>query len=137
MEEGSVAKDRLQGVTDRGSDVEELSQDRKKGTSENRRERQTLPLHQVPQTKPETREDFRPLVLSELPAREQAGHCRDAPSECNAMIFRLSQKLARKIKIAPKATLRPMSRQEAQGCFEAARAASLTRIRIGNVHLLW
>ncbi len=53
------------------------------------------------------------------------------------MIFRLSQKLARKIKIAPKATLRPMSRQEAQGCFEAARAASLTRIRIGNVHLLW
>jgi hypothetical protein len=33
-----------------GFDGEELSQDRKKGAPENRREGQTLPLRQVPQT---------------------------------------------------------------------------------------
>jgi len=33
--------------------------------------------------------------------------------------------------------LRPTSRQQAQHCLEAAKAAGLTRVRIGNVHLLW
>jgi len=54
-------------VTDRGSDGEELSQDWQKGASENRRERQTLPLRQVPQKKPEACEDACSLVLPELP----------------------------------------------------------------------
>ena len=45
--------------------VEEHSQDWKEVAPENRRERQTLPLRQVPQTKPETRKDSRPLVLPE------------------------------------------------------------------------
>jgi hypothetical protein len=38
----------------RGSDGEEHIQIRKERSSENRREGQTLPLRQVPQTKPET-----------------------------------------------------------------------------------
>jgi hypothetical protein len=50
-----------------GFDGEELSQDRKKGAPENRREGQTLPLRQVPQKKPETCQDTRTLVLSKLP----------------------------------------------------------------------
>jgi pyruvate formate lyase activating enzyme len=33
--------------------------------------------------------------------------------------------------------LAPTSRQQAQRCLEAAKAAGLTRVRIGNVHLLW
>ena len=35
------------------------------------RERQTLPLRQVPQTKPEAREDSRALVLPGLPQGER------------------------------------------------------------------
>ena len=42
-----------------------------KGSPENRRERQTLSLCQVPQTKSETHKDSRPLVLPELPQRER------------------------------------------------------------------
>jgi len=57
-------------VTDGDSDGKEDSQDRKKGASENRLERQTLPLRQVPQTKPETCKNSGPLVLSELPPRK-------------------------------------------------------------------
>jgi hypothetical protein len=53
-------------VTDGGSDDEEHSQDRKAGASEDRSEGQTLPLRQVPQTKPETCNNARPLVLPEL-----------------------------------------------------------------------
>lgn len=34
------------------TDDEEHSQDRKEGTTQDRRERQTLPLRQVPKTKP-------------------------------------------------------------------------------------
>jgi pyruvate formate lyase activating enzyme len=33
--------------------------------------------------------------------------------------------------------LRPTSRRQAESCLEAAKAAGLTRVRIGNVHLLW
>src|SRR5581483_1714042 len=47
--EGLLAADRLQAVTDGGSDGEEHSQDQKAGASEDRREGQTLPLRQVPQ----------------------------------------------------------------------------------------
>ena len=50
-----------------GFDGDELSQDRKKGAPENRREEQALPLRQMPQTQPETCQDTRTLVLSELP----------------------------------------------------------------------
>ena len=42
------------------------SQDRQEITAQNRREGQTLPLRQVPQTKPETCNNARPLVLPEL-----------------------------------------------------------------------
>jgi hypothetical protein len=56
----------------------------------------------VPQTKPETGEDAHPLVLPELPTGEREGQCHNAPSERTAMIFRLSQELAQKIKIAAK-----------------------------------
>ena len=69
------------------SDGEEHSQDWKEGTAQDRRERQTLPLRQVPQTKPEAGEDSRPVVLSSLPQGERyvengrAGVIRDnAPS---------------------------------------------------------
>ncbi len=51
----------------RGFDGEELSQDRKKGSPENRREGQTLPLRQVSEAQPEARQDSRTLVLSKLP----------------------------------------------------------------------
>jgi pyruvate formate lyase activating enzyme len=33
--------------------------------------------------------------------------------------------------------LRPTSRRQAESCLEAAKAAGLTRVRIGNVHLPW
>ena len=49
-----------------GSDGEEHLQERKANPTENRREGQTLPLRQVPQTKPETCENPSPLVLPEL-----------------------------------------------------------------------
>ena len=49
-----------------GCDGEEHSQDRQADPSENRREGQTLPLRQVPESRPETCEDSRPLVLPEL-----------------------------------------------------------------------
>jgi hypothetical protein len=58
-------------VTDRGSDGEKLPQVWKEGSPENCHEGQTLPLREVPQTKPETREDSRPLVLPGLPQGEQ------------------------------------------------------------------
>jgi hypothetical protein len=45
------------------SDGRESIEDRKEDSSENRRERQTLPLCHVPQTKPETCKNSRPLVL--------------------------------------------------------------------------
>jgi hypothetical protein len=35
-------------MTDRGSDAEKLSQDRQKGSLENRHQRQAIPLRQVP-----------------------------------------------------------------------------------------
>lgn len=53
------------------ADDEEHSQDWKEGTTQDRRERQTLPLRQVPQTQPEADEDSRPLVLSGLPQRDR------------------------------------------------------------------
>ena len=51
----------------------ELSQDRKEGPAQDRREGQTLPLRQVPQAKPEAREDACPLVLPGLRKRERRG----------------------------------------------------------------
>jgi hypothetical protein len=51
----------------KGSDGEDLSQDRKKGAPENRRERQTLSLRQVSQEKSETCQDGCALVLPKLP----------------------------------------------------------------------
>src|SRR5207247_111672 len=50
-----------------GSDGEEHSQDRKESPPENRRQGQALPVRQVPQEKPETYQDPRPLVLPQLP----------------------------------------------------------------------
>jgi hypothetical protein len=52
-----------------GSDGKEHSQHWKKGAPENRLQRQAVSLRQVPQTKPETCENSRPLVLPELPQR--------------------------------------------------------------------
>jgi hypothetical protein len=49
-----------------GCDGEEHFQDRQADSPENRREGQTLPLRQVPQTKPETCQNSRFLVLPEL-----------------------------------------------------------------------
>ena len=49
-----------------GCDGEEHSQDRQENLTENRRERQTLPLRQVPQEKPETCKNTCPLVLLKL-----------------------------------------------------------------------
>jgi hypothetical protein len=54
----------------RECDAEEHSQDRQEVTPEDRREGQTLPLRQVPEEKPETCNNSRPLVLPELPERE-------------------------------------------------------------------
>ena len=59
--------DSLQIVTD----DKEHSQDRKEGTTQDRRKRETLPLCQVPQTKPKTRKDARSLVLPGLPQRKR------------------------------------------------------------------
>jgi enterochelin esterase family protein len=53
------------------SDVEKHSQDRKEGAAQDRRERQTLSLCQVPQTKPQAGKDSRPLVLPGLPQEER------------------------------------------------------------------
>ena len=53
-------------MTDGGFDSEELSQDRTKGASENRRERQAVPLRQVPEAKPEAGQDARSVVLPQL-----------------------------------------------------------------------
>jgi hypothetical protein len=53
------------------SDVEKHSQDRKEGAAQDRRERQTLSLCQVPQTKPQAGKDSRPLVLPGLPQGER------------------------------------------------------------------
>src|SRR4051812_39628163 len=49
---------------------EELSQDWQADTPENRRERQTLPLCQVPQAQPEACQDAGTLVLLQLPERK-------------------------------------------------------------------
>jgi hypothetical protein len=43
----------------------------KKGSPQNCREGQTLPLRQVPQAKSETCEDACPVVLPQLPQRER------------------------------------------------------------------
>jgi hypothetical protein len=50
-----------------GCDGKEHSQDRKEGAPENCRERQTLPVRQVPQEKRKTCQITSPLVLPELP----------------------------------------------------------------------
>ena len=52
------------------TDDEEHPQDRKEIATENRRERQTLPLCQVSQTQPAARKDSCALVLPGLPQRE-------------------------------------------------------------------
>ena len=51
---------------------EEHSQDRQEVTAQNRREGQAIPLRQVPQAKPETRQDTGTLVLPQLPERKRA-----------------------------------------------------------------
>jgi uncharacterized protein YdhG (YjbR/CyaY superfamily) len=58
-------------LANRGSNGEELSSDGKKGATENRRERQTLSVRQVPQTKPEAGKDSCTLVLPELHQRRR------------------------------------------------------------------
>jgi hypothetical protein len=52
-------------------DAEELSQDWKKGSPENRRQRQTIPLRQMPKTKSEACKNACSVVLPELPQRER------------------------------------------------------------------
>ena len=47
-------------------DGEELSQDWKADAPEDRREGQAIPLRHVPQAKPETCKNSRPLVLPDL-----------------------------------------------------------------------
>ena len=46
------------------SDGEVHSQDGKESSSENRRQRQALPMRQVPQEKSKTSQNTRPVVLS-------------------------------------------------------------------------
>ena len=47
-------------------DREEHSQDRQEITAQNRREGQALPLRQVPEAKPEARQDAGPVVLPQM-----------------------------------------------------------------------
>jgi hypothetical protein len=54
-----------------GCDGEEHFQNRKEGASKNGYQGQTLPLRQVSQKKPETCENSRSLVLSQLPKSRQ------------------------------------------------------------------
>jgi hypothetical protein len=53
------------------TDDEEHSQDRKEGSPQDRRERQTLPLRQVPQAQPAPDNNPRTLVLPGLSQRER------------------------------------------------------------------
>ena len=46
-----------------------FAQNRKEDTSQNGRQRQAIPLCQVPQTKPEARDESSPLVLPKLPPK--------------------------------------------------------------------
>jgi hypothetical protein len=48
-------------------DGEDHFQDRQASTLEDRRERQTLQMCQMPETKPKTREGAGPVVLPDLP----------------------------------------------------------------------
>ena len=64
-------------------DGEGPSQDWKAEPPENRREGQTLSLRQVPQTKPETCQDARPLVLPELPATKKRTRYGEQRAECS------------------------------------------------------
>jgi alpha-beta hydrolase superfamily lysophospholipase len=60
-------------VTLGGSDGEELSSDWKKGPTEDCRERQTLSLHHLPQTKSQARQSTRAVVLSRLSQKKRLG----------------------------------------------------------------
>ena len=70
--------------TDRGSDYQEFSPERKEDSSENRRQGQAIPLCQVPKAEPEAREDPCSLVLPEVPQGDRGGEGRN-PSRQQAM----------------------------------------------------